>query len=251
MKNKSADETVRAFILITKKRCCINLNSDSGTEFCSKKFRDLCLNKNINFFQNVDDATHACVVERVIQTFKRKLYKYFFAKNTLRYIDVYKKICDAYNKSYHRTIKMAPIQVNESNIKEVYYNIKQSQHQDKIVKSHKKLREGDFVRISKKKTVHFKASKGMNFSDEIFKILQVIEHEPVMYKLVDMCGEVIKGKFYSSELQRVIFDPEKVFVDKILKTRKNNGIIQCLVTRSGWPSTYSIWINKNEINQKS
>jgi hypothetical protein len=247
MKNKTGDESVRAFKLMLKNRSCRNLNSDGGQEFCCKKFRDLCKKHEINFFQNYDDETHAAVAERVIQTLKRKIYKYFYYKNTKRYINVYKKICSAYNKTYHRTIKMRPDQVCDTNIREVYYNIRQNQKNRAIGEMKNILKKHDFVRISVRKGPYSKASRGANFSEEVFRIHQALRHKPVMYKLEDLCGEIIKGKFYSSEITKVIFDLNLIKANKIFRTRKNKGITECLVNPKGWPHKYKIWIKKTQL----
>ena len=44
----------------------------------------------------------ASVVERVNQTLKSKLYRYFTAVNSLCYIDVLQDLADSYNNTFHR-----------------------------------------------------------------------------------------------------------------------------------------------------
>jgi hypothetical protein len=53
-------------------------------------------------------------------------------------------------------------------------------------------------------------SKGFtpNFSEEIFFIKQVILRRPVVYRLVDLAGEEIKGVFYEKEVEKVRFDEQ-------------------------------------------
>jgi len=47
---------------------------------------------------------------------------------------------------------------------------------------------------------------------------------PVTYELRDLACEVIKGKFYESEIQNVLkSDDERFDVDRVLTTRKSNG----------------------------
>ena len=246
LKNKSSKEVLKAFKLMLKGRKCRNLMSDSGSEFCNKTFKDFLAKNDINFYQNVDDATHACIVERVILTVKRKLFKYLYFKKTYRYIDVYKKICKSYNSSYHKTIKMRPIDVCDTNIVEVYKNIQESHKKSNHKKP--KFRIGLFVRISRKKDVFAKGSEGQNFTEEIFKIIGVFNHNPPMYKIEDLLGESIKGKFYESEMQKVMFDPDAQFdIDKIIRKRKINGNHQFLVSWIGWPPKFTSWIDSKDI----
>lgn len=44
------------------------------------------------------------------------MYKYFTYANTYRYIDILNDLIQAYNYSKHRTIKMAPADLNSTNI---------------------------------------------------------------------------------------------------------------------------------------
>ena len=49
---------------------------------------------------------------------------------------------------------------------------------------------------------------------------------PVTYRLKDLADEAIKGKFYESEIQKVVKDVKDYFdVEKILKTRRRGGRI--------------------------
>ena len=60
---------------------------DQGTEFFNKVFQTLLRNEHIQLF-NTYNETKASVVERVICTFKTKMWRYFTAKKTMRYIDM-------------------------------------------------------------------------------------------------------------------------------------------------------------------
>jgi len=69
------------------------------------------------------------------------------------------------------------------------------------------------------------------WSEEIFEISTRLPTVPVTYKLRDLLGESIKGRFYDPEIQRVLkSDDERFVVDRILKTRKRDGKIQYLVS---------------------
>ena len=55
-------------------------------------------------------STHAKarIVERFNRTLKSKLYRYFTAANTLKYVDILPKLVNQYNRTYHRSIKTTP-----------------------------------------------------------------------------------------------------------------------------------------------
>jgi hypothetical protein len=243
--NKKADSIVQAFKHILKGKHCLNLLSDNGSEFTNKTFQDFLRKNGINHYTNVDDATHASVIERAIRTFKQRLYKYFHHNNTFKYIDVYKKIIDGYNNTYHSTIKMCPNQVNDHNIRKVYYN---SQNRLKIKPENARHKVGAFVRIARKRGIFEKHSTGNSFSKEIFQIKRVIKHKIPMYVLMDLEKEEILGKFYNNELITVDFDPNAAFkIDKIIKKRRKNGIKQLFVSWEGWPPKFNSWINESDL----
>ncbi|RWS22697.1 hypothetical protein B4U80_06807, partial [Leptotrombidium deliense] len=70
----------------------------------------------MNFLTSVDVEHIICynedfkcsIIERFHRTLKSKMFKFFTAFNTRRYIDVLQEIVQSYNNSYHSSIKMAP-----------------------------------------------------------------------------------------------------------------------------------------------
>jgi len=66
---------------------------------------------NIRFYTSDNYDIKAAVVERFNRTLKTKMYKYFTFKN----IDVLQDLVDSYNATYHRSIGMAPNEVNATN----------------------------------------------------------------------------------------------------------------------------------------
>ena len=57
------------------------------------------------------------VAEIFIRTLKNKIYKYMTSISKNLYIDKLDDIVNEYNNTYHRTIKMKPIDVNIMHIK--------------------------------------------------------------------------------------------------------------------------------------
>ena len=52
--------------------------------------------------------------ERFIRTLKTKIYEYMTSVSKIIYIDKLNDIADEYNNTYHRTIKMKPIDVKDN-----------------------------------------------------------------------------------------------------------------------------------------
>ena len=80
------------------------------------------------------------VAEKLIRTLKNKIYKYMTSVSKNVYIDKLDDIVNEYNNTYHRTIKMRPIDVKDN----TYINIGKDIH-DKS----SKFKVGDHVRILK------------------------------------------------------------------------------------------------------
>ena len=70
--------------------------------------------RNIHHFSTSGDAK-ASVVERFNRTFKGRLYRYFTAWGSYRYLDVLQELMRGYNASKHRTIGLAPKDVTPEN----------------------------------------------------------------------------------------------------------------------------------------
>ena len=193
--------------------------TDQGTEFFNRHFKAL-MKEDIELY-NTFNETKASMVERLIRTLKTKLWRYFTAKKTMRYIDLLPDLVHSYNHSVHRSIKMKPAQVTADNEKQVWHTLYDNRDTSKPRRY--KFKIGDQVRISK---INRTFEKGYlpNFSKEIFTISKQIPRNPVVYKLKDYDGEELKGTFHEKELQKVIKQDDVYEVEKILNKwgRGNN-----------------------------
>ena len=100
------------------------------------------------------------VAERFIRTLKNKIYKCMTSVSKNVYIDKLDDIVNEYNNTYHRTIKVKPIDVKDN----TYINIDKEVNDKKL-----KFKVGDHVRKSKYQHI---LAKGYtpNWSEEIFVI---------------------------------------------------------------------------------
>ena len=146
LKTKSGENLVKAIERILKKgRKPEKLHSDKGTEFTNKLFQTFLRKKKISFFTTYNE-TKASIVERFNRTLKGKMWKYFTANNTLKYVDVLQKLVRSYNNSRHRSIGMRPSDVNHAN-ESIAWERLYGDEASKLVKY--KFSVGDQVRISK------------------------------------------------------------------------------------------------------
>ena len=87
------------------------------------------------------------VDERFIRTLKNKIYKHMTAISKHLYFDVLDDTVDKYNNTYHRTMKMKPINVKNDSFAK--YN-EESNEKDP------RFKVSDHVRISKYKNIFLK-----------------------------------------------------------------------------------------------
>lgn len=252
LKDKTTTSAVKGFerILQRTELRPIRVQSDHGKEFDSNIFRKFMKNNDIAFNTTNNPDIKASICERSIRTLKGHIYKFLTYNDTFRFIDNLQDFVLAYNNTYHRTIKMSPSSVNETNILQVYKNTRRTQENDCKKKRRKrkpKFCVGDYVRITKEKNV-FAKGYTKNYTEETFKIKTVIRRTPVVYRLIDLSGEEITGTFYEQELQRISFDesaPKVVY--KIIKQRGTGKNLQYFVRYRNYPPSFDTWINASSL----
>ena len=165
--NKTTHSLLDAFdSILSKGRTPEKLRTDKGTEFVNESFQQYLKKKDIQFY-TANSEPKASVVEQVDQTLKSKLYRYFTAVISLRYIDVLQDLVDSYNNTYHRSIGRAPATVSLLNVgtvrRKLYGGITST------VTKKFKFHVGDHVRLSLRKRL-FKKGYKMSWTEEIFQI---------------------------------------------------------------------------------
>lgn len=238
LKNKSGPSVTKAMMSVFEEgRIPKNLQTDDGNEFYNKNMKKLLEKHKINHY-SVYSHLKASIVERFNRTIKNAMWKEFSMNGSYRWINIIHTLCNDYNNSFHRTIKMKPVEVNKSNesklLREVY-----KIDEPNIVKT--KFHVGQYVRISKYKHV-FEKMYTPNWTTEIFKISQIKFTNPETYHLVDSRDNPIKGGFYKYELQNVK-DPKLCLVEKIIQRKGNQVFVKWL----GFPDDHNSWIDKNEL----
>ena len=175
------------------------------------------------------------VAERFIRTLKSKFYKYMTSISKNVYITKLDDIVNEYNNTYHTTIKMKPIDVEDN----TYINTSK-----KVNNKDPKFKVGDRVRISKYKNIFAKGYIS-NWSEEVFVIKKVKNTVPWTYVIYDLNGEEIIGTFYEKELQKT--NQEELRIEKVIK-RKGNKIY---VKWKGYNNSFNSWIDKACLVQRT
>jgi transposase InsO family protein len=106
LKSKEGKNVANALTDILKEgRTPEQLSTDSGTEFFNHHVSKVLKTYDIHHFKSRSDNKCA-VVERFNRSYKTRLFKYLDANNTSKYVHVLQLLTSAYNRSYHRSIKM-------------------------------------------------------------------------------------------------------------------------------------------------
>ena len=171
------------------------------------------------------------IVERFIRTLKTKIYKYMTSISKNVYIDKLDDIVDEYNNTYHRTIKMKPIDVKDN----TYIDFEKE-----VNDKDPKFKVGDHVRISKYKNI-FAKGYTPNWSEEVFVIKKVKNTVPWTYVINDLNGEEITGAFFEKKLQKT--NQKEIRIEKVI-TRKGDKLY---VKWKGCDNSFNSWINKKDL----
>ena len=195
LKDKKGVSIVNAFqsILDDSKRKPNKIWGDKGGEFYNRSMKSWLEKNDIAMYSTHNEGKSA-VAERFIRTIKNKIYKYMTSISKNVHVHNLDDIIDEYNNTYHRTIKMKPINVKDN----TYINT------DKEVNDN----DPKFKNIS---------AKGYtpNWSEEIFVIKEIKNTVPCTYIINDLNGEEIIGTFYEKELQKI--DQQEFRIEKVIK----------------------------------
>ena len=104
---KYVSDAIAKILISADRRKPQTLQTDEGKEFCNQFFQNLLKQQNIHHFSTHEDVK-ASIIERFNRTIKSKLYRYFTAANTLKYVDVLPKLVYQYNHTSHRSIRATP-----------------------------------------------------------------------------------------------------------------------------------------------
>ena len=144
------------------------------------------------------------------------------------YIDKLNDILNEQNNTYHRTIKMKPVDVKDNAY--IYFG-KEVNDKDP------KFKVGDHVRISKYKNI-FAKGYTPNWSEESFVIKKVKNTVPWTDVINDLNGEDIIGAFYEKKLQKT--NQEEFRKEKVVKKKGD----KLYVKRKGYGNSFNSWIDK-------
>ena len=243
LKDKKGVTVLDAFKKIVKDSKMIpkHLWVDEGKEFYNKDMTQWLKDNDIVRYSTHGEHKSA-IVERFNRTLKTKMWTRFTAENTRNWIDMLGKLMKDYNSTVHHTTKYKPIDA-AANESDVWNNIETSRIVERTVP---KFKVGDSVRISRIKGI-FEKGYLPNYSEELFKIVEVKRTDPVTYILKDLQTEIVAGGFYEQELQKATQDVFRI--EKVLRKKTINAIPHGLVKWLGYSNKFNEYLPLSEIKQ--
>ena len=156
---------------------------------------------------SINNVGKSVVPERFIRTLKTKIYKYMTPVSKNVYIDKLDDMVSEYNNTYHRIIKMKPVDVEDNT---------HIDFEEEVNDKDPKFKFGDHVRISKYKNI-FAKGYTPNWSEEVFAVSKIKNTVPWTYVINDLNGEEIIGTFYEKELQKT--NQQEFRIEKVIKRK--------------------------------
>ena len=118
LKRKTGQEVANAFSRILKERIPSKMWVDNARAFDNKnvqKLVELCSTEN---------EEKSCEIERFNRTIREKMFKYFSANKTRKFVDVLDLLVDQYNNTIHSSSKMTPKEASrKENENKVWRNL--------------------------------------------------------------------------------------------------------------------------------
>src|SRR6218665_892288 len=197
LKDKSGKSVSQAFekIFTSSERKPKKLWVDKGKEFYNKDVQKL-----VELYSTEKEET-SCIIERWNRPMREKMFKYFTANSTRRYIDAFESTVARYNDTRHSSIKCLLNDASMKRNKTIVWRNLNSINTLNPEPIKPKFSVGDKVRITKKKAT-FEKGYTPRWNEEVFTVTQVQYTDPPTYKISDYNGEEIQGTFYEQELRK-------------------------------------------------
>ena len=169
-----------------------------GSEFYNKTFKSLLKEYETELYSTYSDLK-AVFIERFNRTLLHIINKPMFINGDGNWVNILNDAVLTYNNKIDLTINMTPVDASNNPDKVrftfIFKNIKP------------KFEVGDYVRNADKRNI-FSKGYTSNWKRELFKVNEVLKTQPPTYKIEDINGEIIEGKYYEQELLKSEFDFE-------------------------------------------
>ena len=197
MKNKSGfSVTNGSKIVLGEHRKPETLWVDRGSEFYNKTFKSLLKEYETKLYSTCSDLK-AVFIERFNRTLLHIINKQMFINGDGNWVNILIDAVITHNNNIHSTINMTPVDASNNPDKVKYY-INDTASQIKSTKATPNFKFGDYVRNADKCNI-FSKGYTSNWNRELFKVNEGLNTQPLTYKIEEMNGEIIEGKYCEQE----------------------------------------------------
>jgi len=237
---KTGTEVATAFkSIFSKGRTPKKLWVDKGKEFYNQDVKSLLESRSCSLY-STENEEKSCIVERWNRTMKEKMFKYFSANSTRKYIDVLDEMVNNYNNTRHSSIKMTPV---EASLKKNEITVWRNLYSDNLRRTSgpkPKFSVGDRIRITKKKTL-FEKGYTPRWTEEVFTVSKIQHTDPPTYKIKDYNDEEIQGTFYEPEMQKTNQDVYRI--ERVIRKRGDKSLVKWV----GYPESFNSWVENKDL----
>ena len=178
---------------------------DRSSEFYNKTFKSLLKEYETKLYSIYSDLK-AVFIERFNRTLLPIINKPMFINGDGNWVNILTDAVVTYNNNIHSTINMKPVDAS-NNPDKLKYTFSFKNIKGKPGYAQPKLKVGDYVRNTDKRKI-FSKGQTSNWNRELFKVNEDLKTQPPIYKIEDINGETIEGKYYEQELLKSKFDFE-------------------------------------------
>lgn len=216
--------------------------SDKGGEFESHVIKEWLAKNTVAKYYAQNPEIKASLAERMIQTLKHRLYKYFTYEKTLNWIGVIDDITRAVNNSINRNTGLKPSAVNFDNAQQLWKEMYGNAFEKKSTPT---LKVGDAVRVARERKV-FDKGYMPTFSNIVYKIKKQYPGNPTTFQIANQKGRPLSGKWYKEELSKAAFEPD-FKIRRVLKQRTRDGVKEYLIEWEDQPREAATWITEKDV----
>ena len=171
---------------------------DRGSEFYNKTIKSSFKEFETEQYSAYSDLK-VVFIERFNRTLIHVISKPMFINGDGNWVNILSDAVITYKKNILSTIIMTPVDASNNPDKVRYsFNFKNKKP---------KLKVGDYVRKADKRNI-FSKGYTSNSNRELFKVNEVLNTQALTYKIEEMNGEILEGKYYEQELLKSEFDFE-------------------------------------------
>ena len=219
IKNKTTGYVLEGLKKIFIKNVPERITSDNGGEFKGQVSEYFRQNNIEHRTVQVGDHRTMGIIDRFIRTIRNELNLIWEFNENFEWVPIIHEVVDAYNKTYHNTIKAVPINVyegTEKNTQEIYRN--------PLINEFPK---GTRVRKELERTIFSKGDK--QFSKTIFKVkgrkgFKVILSEEDLVRPSELLKTNVEEHHKEEEPKEQLSDKVK----QITKEKKNINLLKSL-----------------------